>query len=78
MRILFYCDQKEDSAVVNDVLKFLGGRYDCVAEAEIALIFPNPESGEGLNVRERRNGTQGSSTVPQLFADARPEWLEMV
>lgn len=78
MRILFFCDKKEDSELINGVLKFLGGRYDCVAEAEIALVFPNggfhEEEIEGdvpldpyiPELQEQTNGYLRRTVLPRL------------
>ena len=78
MRILFFLQNKEESAVVNKLLTILGKEYDCVAEAEIALVFKNPETGDVPSVKENANGNPRGNTMPELLASSRPEWLEMV
>lgn len=78
MRILFFLQNKEEGAVVNRLLEILGKEYDCVAEAEVALVFKNLETGEIQRVKESENGNPKSTDLSQLSADSRPEWLEMV
>ena len=78
MRILFFLQNKEESAVVNELLTILGKEYDCVAEAEIALVFKNPETGDVPSVKENANGNPRGVAMPELFTNARPQWLEMV